>query len=159
MEKDYLINSITQAFSEITYPGDDDLTVHPLGLDEDFYDSIKGKTWQQLDSQLLRYHHDCIGVLTARGFQYYIAAFLIEDLKSGSPITDQMFWIFSQAVIEDRSPIIGISGKAWFDERISMLTPDQKSCLVWYFTNIKEEQTEDDCAAIDIVIEKIKEIK
>lgn len=140
MEKDYLINSITQAFSEITYPGDDDLTVHPLGLDEDFYDSIKGKTWQQLDSQLLRYHHDCIGVLTARGFQYYIAAFLIEDLKSGSPITDQMFWIFSQAVIEDRSPIIGISGKAWFDERISMLTPDQKSCLVWYFTNIKKNK-------------------
>ncbi len=67
-------------------------------------------SWKQLDSKLLNYHHDCIGVLTVNGFQYFIAAFLLEDIENDSPIAEKLVWDFSQAILDNSSPIVGVSG-------------------------------------------------
>ncbi len=40
MDKNLLKNQIEEAFSGLHYPGDHDLTVHPLGFDEVFYESL-----------------------------------------------------------------------------------------------------------------------
>ncbi len=158
MDSEKLRIQIERTFNGLPYPGDHNLTVHPLGLDEEFYESIKGKNWNQLDSELLRYHHDCIGVLTGKGFQYYVAAFLLEDLQKGSPISGQMIWDFSQAVQKNQSPIRGTNGKDWFDERVKILSANQRSCLVSYFRFQRELEDEEERAAIDTIIEAINEI-
>ncbi len=158
MDRNLLSNRIKDVFSGLPYPGDQDLTVHPLGLDESFYEALINKSWKQLDSKLLSYHHDCIGVLTAKGFQYYIAAFLLEDIENDSPIPGQMIWSFSQAVLEDSSPIIGVSGKDWLNERIELLSKDQSSCLVSYFKFLKVQEDEEEQMLINIIVEAINEI-
>jgi hypothetical protein len=158
MDREQIEKRIEKAFSGLNYPGNQDLTVHPLGLDECFYESLINKNWKQLDSEFLNYHHDCIGVLTAKGFQYYIAAFLLEDIKSETAISDQMLWDFSQAILEDSSPIKEISGEIWFNERIEILSKAQRSCLVSYFQYMKASEDEEGKALIDIVIEAINEI-
>jgi len=155
-----IVKEIQTAFKGLKYPGHNDLTIHPLGFDEEFYDSIKGKNWEQLDSELLNYHHDCIGVLTPRGFQYYLAAFLIEDLNNDSPIADQMIWLFSQSIIENGSPIKGVSGEKWFNERLEALNEVQQDCLINYFSYLKSflEDDEEDSIRINLIVMAINEI-
>lgn len=158
MDKDLLRNQIEKAFSGLHYPGNNDLTIHPLGFDEIFYESLINKSWKQLDSKLLNYHHDCIGVLTAKGFQYFIAAFLLEDIENDSPIADKLIWDFSQAILDNSSPIIGVSGKDWFNERMEVLSKEQRSSLASYFSFLKPLGDEEEKALIDTIVEAIDEI-
>ena len=40
MDREQIEKRIEKAFSGLNYPGNQDLTVHPLGLDECFYESL-----------------------------------------------------------------------------------------------------------------------
>ena len=83
---------------------------------------------------------------------------MIEDIKSETAISDQMLWDFSQAILEDSSPIKEVSGENWFNERIEILSKEQRSCLVSYFQYMRPSEDEEGKTLIDIVIEAINEI-
>ena len=138
MNKLELVSKIQTCFSDESYPGDNDLTVHPLGLDEVFYESIKGKKWHELDADFLYYHHDCMGVLTPNGFRYYLPAFLIADLAGDSPIFDSLLYWLCNCPKGGGSPILNISGVQWFNERLALFSQKQKECIVHYFNFNKE---------------------
>jgi hypothetical protein len=120
MTKTELIEEIKNRFSQVPYPGDNDLTIHPLGLDEIFYDAIRGKTWQELDTEMLTYHHDCIGVLTTKGFQYYLPAFLIADIQKEQAIFEYLLYWLSNCQNRAGSPIKNVSGTDWLTMRINI---------------------------------------
>jgi hypothetical protein len=162
MNKKELIGKIKNCFDKVPYPGDDNLTIHPLGFDEEFYIYIKGKTWQELDLEMLKCHHDCIGVLTPDGFQYYLPAFLLADLKEkqGSVISEMLIINLSNCARNENSLIKGVSGNQWLNERLKILSGEQKSILIdflQYYRNfaIVKETIKD----IDTIIEYIENNK
>ncbi len=159
MDKKELIKKIKNSFTQTPYPEDDDLTVHPLGLDEEFYSEIKGKTWQELKPEMLKYHQDCIGVLTPKGFQYYLPAFLVADLseREGTIISEMLIINLSDCARNKDSLIKGISGHQWFNERLDLFSNEQKTALIDFLKYHKEftiiEETIED---IDIIIKYIE---
>jgi len=159
MTKKDLKSKIKRCFIEESYLGDNDLTVHPIGLDEEFYESIKGKAWHELDAGLLNYHHDCIGLLTPNGFRYYLPASLIADLAGDSPIFDYLLYWLCNCPKGGDSPIKNISGAQWFKERIALFSDKQKECIIEYFNIYKDiEFFNDEVKAIYEVIKHIKSI-
>jgi hypothetical protein len=139
MTKTELIEEIKNRFSQVPYPGDNDLTIHPLGLDEIFYDAIRGKTWQELDTEMLTYHHDCIGVLTTKGFQYYLPAFLIADIQKEQAIFEYLLYWLSNCQNRAGSPIKNVSGTDWLTMRINILSKEQKDIIIKYFEYKKND--------------------
>lgn len=132
--KKELIEQIKEAFSVLPYPGDHELTVHPLGLDESFYEAIRGKSWKVVDPKLLNFHNDCIGVLTPKGFQYYLPGFLVADLiVDFSAIFEQLTYLLSSCQDSEDSPINNLSGRDWLIPRIKILSKEQKNALIKYF--------------------------
>lgn len=82
-----LISRIEQAFADVTYPGDEDLTdstygEEPAALVEEF----RGKTdWRQLDPEILDQAPDgwasALSFFSASALRFYLAAYLIADLR------------------------------------------------------------------------------
>jgi hypothetical protein len=82
-----LIQTIKQAFADVSYPGDDNLTDSPYGdepaaLVEDF----KGKTdWHGLDATFLDQAPDgwssALSFFSDAALQFYLPAYLIADLN------------------------------------------------------------------------------
>ena len=149
----HLVMEIEDAWSAAHYPEGDGLTVHPLGLDEEFYEGFVDKSWDSLSPSFLTYHADCIGLLTPKGFQYFLPAFLISDLQLGAN-TNIRFWIFGalQGCLGGGSYIKELSGPDWFRSRITGLTPRQKSCVI-KFIDFSGEGDLDNC---DLIVEHIK---
>jgi hypothetical protein len=82
-----LVDKIEQAFADVEYPGDDDLTdttvgEEPVALIRDF----RGKTdWQQLDATFLDQAPEGYGnalcFFSANAFRFYLPAYLIADIR------------------------------------------------------------------------------
>jgi len=160
LDKEKLILIVNNAFMSVSYPVDDDLTVHPLGFDEQFYESIKEKRWKDLGSQFLMINYDCIGLLTPKGFQYYLPAFLITDINNGTAIFNHLLNCMLDTGVEDSSPIKSISGAQWYFERMSLLSVEQKKCLIEYFNfNILyyNDLLDEEILNINKVIDKLEE--
>ena len=129
MTKDDLMGEIITAFSEVPYPGDDNITIHPLGLDEDCYEDVKGKNWKNLKNLIL--HSDCIGYFTPNGFHHYLPAYLIYDLQNNmSAIFETLLYWLSYCQNNSGSPIKNISGIVWLEPRINILSKKQKEVLI-----------------------------
>lgn len=43
---------------------------------DDFFD----KTWDQIDSKTLKYHHDSLPFFSAKAFQYYLSAYILAKI-------------------------------------------------------------------------------
>ena len=131
MTSDQLVKKIEESWLDASYPEGDGLTVHLIGLDEVFYQGLVGKSWDSLSSSFLNHHSDCIGLLTPKGFQYFLPAFLISDLKLGgnTMIRSCLFWTL-EGCLGGYSSIKGLSGPDWFRTRIGQLTSQQKVCVV-----------------------------
>jgi hypothetical protein len=159
MTKIELLENIINGFSQVPYPGENDLTYHPLGFDEDFYDSIKGKTWQELDTAMLQYHHGCIGILTPKGFQYYLPAFLVADLKdeNGTIISEMLIIELSTCATNSGSPVKGLSGHQWFSERMTLFSKEQVEALLNFLNYYKTpDQINETIEDIDNIINYLK---
>lgn len=157
-----LIEKIKKCFSQVSYLGDEDLTVHPLGFDEEFYYEIKGKAWQELEAETLKYHHDCIGLLTPKGFQYYLPAFLIADLKEedGTVISEMLIIGLSSYAANDGTAIKGVSGHQWLWERMDLFSEDQKDVLIDFFNyQRKSESLEETIKDLDRIVQYIENSK
>jgi hypothetical protein len=82
-----LIDKIEQAFADVRYPGDKDLTdstygEEPAALVEDF----TGKTiWQDIDVAFLNQAPSgwgsALAFFSARAFRFYLPAYLIADIR------------------------------------------------------------------------------
>ena len=148
-----IVIEIETSWSEAIYPNEDGLTVHPIGLDEEFYEGLVGKAWHSLTPSFLNYHADCIGLLTPRGFHYFLPAFLVSDLKLGgnTNIRSCFFWAL-QGCLGGGSSIKELSGPDWFKTRIAELTPPQRSCVIEFI----DFSGEGDLDNYDLIVEHIK---
>jgi hypothetical protein len=111
-----LIARIEQAFADVAYPGDDDLTDSSYGEEpaapiEDF----RGKTdWRALDSGFLDQAPDgwasALSFFSGRALRFYLPAYLIADLRGELMSADPVSRLCSSVTPQLESKKIA---KAW----------------------------------------------
>ena len=141
--KTRLIERIKTAFSTVPYPGDQNITIHPLGLDIEIEEYFRGKTWQGLSEEKLRYHlTDALGIFSPEGYHYFLPAFLIFALDGN----DDAGWYigFSLERGEKGSTIKGKTQEQLFLERIRLFSKDQLGTIADFFQYLIEEEYCDD---------------
>ena len=138
-----LIEKIEQAFADVKYPGDDDLTSstygeEPAALVEDF----TGRTiWQNIDVAFLNQAPDgwgtALSFFSARAFRFYLPAYLIADIRgeldSYDPVSRLCTWVTPS---EAKQRIAEIWGGGTMGERATAefaeLNAAQVSAIVEY---------------------------
>jgi hypothetical protein len=92
-----LISKIEQAFADVTYPGDDDLTdstygEEPAALVEEFRGKID---WRQLDDEFLDQAPDgwgsALSFFSDNALRFYIPAYMIADIRGRLNSSDPAF--------------------------------------------------------------------
>ena len=77
---------INAVFSVVPYPGDYNITIHPLGLDEEIEEYFRGTIWKGHPAEKLRYHKDALGLFSPEGYHYFLPAFLILTLQDNDDV-------------------------------------------------------------------------
>ncbi|CAN5331884.1 hypothetical protein BH23BAC1_BH23BAC1_17820 [soil metagenome] len=79
-----IIYKIQEAFSNVSYPGDDKIVYdnRPQHLEcKAIAETFSGKHWLEMSDEKLRYNADSIFFFTADAFIYFLPAFMIFVLK------------------------------------------------------------------------------
>lgn len=131
-KKDIVLEKINRAFSNVPYPGDDNITIHPIGLDQEIEDYFRGKSWKGHPAEQLRYHHtDALGLFSPEGYHYYLPAFLTAVLQGEYDIG----WYigFSLERGSENSTIKGKTKEQFFIERMKLFSKEQCVVLLEFF--------------------------
>jgi hypothetical protein len=131
-----LISNIKRAFSEVAYPGDDDIIStpdHRLFCEEcrELHDVFVGEIWTDLlnDDDWLGWLDHGMSFFSDAGWQYYLPAFLIQSIRQ----REFSFLYFSP----NKDPRLVKYWKA----RINRLTVDQCWVIVEYLRIVVEEDS------------------
>lgn len=132
MTKEELTARINQVFINVQYPGDHNITIHPLGLDECIEDYFRGKAWQECTIGGLRLHvMDALGLFTPQGYHYYLPAFLIATL--GSEHDFGWYIGYSLERGDQSSTIKNKTKEQLFLERMQLFSKEQLETLIDFF--------------------------
>ncbi len=120
-----LKQAIEEAFAEVPYPGDDNITRCPYNCPEcrEMADYFKGKTWTGHAAKDLRERHTALLLFTPEAFQYFIPAFMFAALNSYERtdlIPDSIRFHFEQS-----QEMMG-----HFAVRMSKFTPAQRKAII-----------------------------
>jgi hypothetical protein len=118
-----LKKQIIDAFSDVAFPGDDNL-VPKTQYDEDVQcaeNVIKGKHWRDLRASDLD-QCDVLSFVTAEAFHFYLPAFLVTALA----YQDGRF-VFR--VLSSLRPPRARSLSAWFTARMKLISPNQRHAI------------------------------
>ncbi|MBT8446816.1 MAG: hypothetical protein HKO62_01005 [Gammaproteobacteria bacterium] len=94
--EDALIARIEQAFSDVPYPGDDDLTDSTYGEEPAaLVEAFRGRTdWRALSSEFLNQAPDgwasALSFFSGAAFRFYLPAYLIADINGELDATDPL---------------------------------------------------------------------
>ncbi len=130
--------SIEEAFADVPYPGDDNIT--NCGYKENFgsacwecieiADYFRSKTWHSHKVKDLRYHEAALNLFTEEALHYYLPAFVLaelEDPEEADVIYDGLIFIFTP------------SGSSGAKENVQLLSPAQRKVMIEYFQDCLEE--------------------
>jgi hypothetical protein len=85
-------SEIRKAFADTPYPGDDNIVVKFLmqGVEieeperEELAAALRGKSWKDVGTDIVRYHYDGLALLTPQGQRYYLPAYMLAALNGPS---------------------------------------------------------------------------
>ncbi len=92
-DRDYVIESIRQAFRDVKYPGDDFLLGSREGCEPfEEIEPFKGQQdWTKIKSDLLDERYTALNFFSEAGLRFFLPAFLIADLNDELQTADPMF--------------------------------------------------------------------
>jgi len=140
MTKEELIKRIEKVFETVPYPGDQEITIHPLGLEEELEDYFRGKTWKGHPAEKLRDHQDALGLFTPAGYHYFLPAFLIATLEGENDLGWHIGFGLERG--NERSTIKGKTKEELFTERIRLFSEEQVHTLIEFFRCLQETDIE-----------------
>jgi hypothetical protein len=141
MHETTLTNAIVAAFSEVPYPGDDNLTPKKPYLDlesDQIAEFLKGKRWQQLNAEYVwsEYQGDpgaLLTFMTPEAFQYYLPAFLLMSILEYEKAD-----VMADSVLYNLRPRDQLDEER-FKERFDRLTLDQRKSVAATLRSLEEK--------------------
>lgn len=79
-----LKETIKEAFADVPYPGDNNITRCPYHCKpcEEIAEYFKGKGWEGHSVEDLRDHHTALSLFTPEAFHYFLPAFMLASIES-----------------------------------------------------------------------------
>ncbi len=127
-----LSEQIKQAFADVSYPGDGNITFSQCEESQNILHYLQGRTWDEISVQDLRYAN-ALSWLSEAGFHYYLPAHLravIEDPETADTLVDGLKYAFI--------PPRGKRGNqlAEFTRRISGITTRQQETIILVYQEL-----------------------
>ena len=141
--------AIEEAFANVPYPGDDNITRCPYDCTEcrRVAEFFKGKTWTGHTVEELKPFHIALSVFTPEAFHYFLPAFMMVSMslyEKGDVIPDAIRFHFecSQEM------------KGHFAVRMSKFTPAQRKVIIDYLVLMERRGAGSADSAIDLLSEE-----
>ncbi|MEP7285703.1 MAG: DUF6714 family protein [Chloroflexota bacterium] len=139
-----LLQDIEDAFSNLAYPGDDNIVYDNHDADPDVIDTrtdFRGKHWKELSIDIINDHRDDLSYLTSEAFCFYLPAFLIASISYPTELID----VLPDNLISRLTPRVEIpTSNAKFMAIVDILSPQQRKVvaafLQWYTNSIFPEE-------------------
>ena len=74
-----LLQKINESFADTTYPGDSNIVYDNTGYHIECNEvaaAFRGKSWDEVPLDVLRYNHEGLFFFTVQGYRYYLPAYL-----------------------------------------------------------------------------------
>lgn len=148
MTAETILTSITQAFSDISYPGDQRLASIPPPYcvpSEDAYvvSYFKGKRWTEVSFTDLRKNYAgppdaCLSFMSPHAFRYYLPAFMVIAITDHD-IADMV----AHSALNALLPPEDEGQKSWWQKRVSGFTPTQREAITLFLEYLDVRSSED----------------
>lgn len=127
-----LKQNIEEAFAEVPYPGDNNITRCPYNCREcrRIAEYFKGKQWTGYPIEELRSNHVALSLFTPESFQYFLPAFMFASLNSyekGDVIPDSIRFHFEYSQ----------EARGHFAVRVSKFTASQRKVIIEYLLQME----------------------
>ena len=171
MDKDFVIETIKEAFMMEKYPGDDFLSDTSDTYERDLIEqNFIGKFWQDMDKEFMLKNRDSIYFFSKYGFKYYLPGFLlaiIEDFDELDTLPDIIVGMLS---VPEKEDIIELYTKVKsypkitgvieinFDELEETMLKSFEGDKQWKLERLNEFNKEQ-CIAIKMFLEYMKKYK
>jgi hypothetical protein len=109
MTKEMLIAEIKAAFSNIEYPGDENIIPSANELEREVVEYLKLASRQGYSEEKLRIFHDDLGILTPESFRYFLPAYLLAELEGECGVIGQYLAFWFSEPRSSGSPLKGIT--------------------------------------------------
>lgn len=132
MTKEALIAEIKAAFSNVAYPGDENIIPSANELEKEVVEYLQLASRQGYSEEKLRGFYDDSGILAPEAFHYFLSAYLLAELEGEQGVIGQhiAYW-FSQPR-SSGSPLKDITAGDWRDARLRLLSPRQRETLITF---------------------------
>ena len=136
-EQKKLVETITEAFADLPYPGDDRLlTELEVSESPEIRREFTGKDWREIspgigDDEWMHWSPDSLNWLSPEAFRYYLPAYLIsciEDAVNADVIPYTLISVLNPAC-EDTHPVAAKIAKARFEQTVAPLSIRQKRAI------------------------------
>ncbi len=145
-----LKESIQTAFSEVPYPGDNNIihcsyNCRPC---QEIIDYFKGKTQSGHSVEDLRDHHTALSLFTPEAFQFFLPAYMLASLESYDAIhllPDSIRFHFD----------FNLEHRDHFRIRLEHFSPSQREVIIEFFRFMESKGAGSSEAAIGLIQEDV----
>ncbi len=143
-----LPNEIEAAFSGVSYPGNDRLTVYDKSGREydDTYQLLRGRTWQDLSVVEFMRGDTPIPDLSPEAFHYYMPALLLASLDESvaADVSDSLAFFLSPSSAKQTDGDFPYDDTENYNRRMAMFTEDQRNVIIRVLREYVDREWEDD---------------
>lgn len=127
-----LKRSIQEAFAEVSYPGDNNITRCPYHCSEcrRIAEFFKGRDWNTQTLEELRNYHVALSLLTPEAFHYFLPAFMLVSMdayEKGDVIPDAIRFHFEYSQ----------EAQGHFNVRMSKFSEPQRNAIIDYLVRME----------------------
>ena len=130
MTKETLIAEIKAAFSDVEYPGDENIIPSANELEREAVKYLQLASRQGYSEEQLRYFHDDLGILTPEAFHYFLSAYLLAELEGEHGVIGQYIAYYCSQPPSSGSPLKGITAGEWREARLKWFSVRQREVLL-----------------------------
>lgn len=120
-----IAREVERAFSDVPYPGDEDLVAHRCPVCAELAEAFRGTRWRDLSTSRISEYHNGLPHFSPPAFRHYLPAYMTAILLHLDE-SEPLIWdsIFTNVIPPEKPEHM-----AWFHARMDGLTPAQMAVI------------------------------